>query len=192
VKKNIPNILTMLRMIIVPVLGYFLFYEKYTIAIVLFTIGGFTDVIDGQIARKYNLITKWGKFFDPLADKLMQITALTFLVWRNFIPVVVLIIVVVKELLMLTGGIMLYRKGKTVIGANWYGKLATVVFYFAILATIILGLDRLKSKYTAIAINITFGIAVACTLFALIMYITIYVRFSKNYNNNALEEKSQE
>jgi len=191
VKKNIPNLLTMLRMIIVPVLGYFLFYEKYTIAIILFTIGGFTDVIDGHIARKYNMVTKWGKFFDPLADKLMQITALTFLVMRSFIPVVVLIIVVIKEFLMLIGGILLYRKGKTVIGANWYGKLATVIFYFAILATIILGLDRLKNKYTSIAINMTFGLAVACTLFALIMYIIIYIRFSQNYDKNVTLEETR-
>lgn len=82
---------------------------------------------------------------------------------------------------MLTGGIMLYRKGKTVIGANWYGKLATVLFYFAILATIVLSIDSLKNMYTAIAINTALGLAVACTLFALVMYILIYYRFSKNY-----------
>ncbi|WP_313561947.1 CDP-alcohol phosphatidyltransferase family protein, partial [Ruminiclostridium cellobioparum] len=72
-KKNIPNLLTLIRLLIVPVLGYFLYFEHYIPAMILFAFGGFTDVLDGYIARKYNLITKWGKVFDPLADKLMQI-----------------------------------------------------------------------------------------------------------------------
>lgn len=192
-KKNIPNILTALRLIIVPFLGYFMYYEKYTIAIILFTLGGFTDIVDGYVARKYNKITKWGKVFDPLADKLMQITALTFLVIQHFIPIVVLVIVVLKESLMLIGGILLYKKGKTVIGANWYGKLATVIFYFAILTTIILSLKSLSNSYTSIAITVALGLAVACTLFALIMYIIIYLKFSKDYekNNTANEAYKQ-
>lgn len=181
-KKNIPNLLTALRLLIVPFLGYFMYSEKYFHAIILFALGGFTDILDGYIARKYNFITKWGKFFDPLADKLMQITALVFLVLQHFIPIVVLVIVVLKEALMLVGGIMLYRKGKTVIGANWYGKLATVIFYFAILATIILSLERFRNNNTEIAIYISFGIAVVCTIFALIRYINIYFKFTKEYN----------
>jgi cardiolipin synthase (CMP-forming) len=188
VKKNIPNVLTALRLIIVPFLGYFMYYEKYTIAIILFTLGGLTDIVDGYVARKCNMITKWGKFFDPLADKLMQITALTFLVIQHFIPIFVLVIVVSKESLMLIGGILLYKKGKTVIGANWYGKLATVIFYFAILATIILSLERLSNNYTSIAINAALGLSVACTLFALLMYIFIYLKISNSYDkdNNSI------
>ncbi|WP_422785008.1 CDP-diacylglycerol--glycerol-3-phosphate 3-phosphatidyltransferase [Ruminiclostridium sufflavum] len=186
---NIPNILTALRLIIVPILGYCMNSEMYILSIILFTVGGITDIVDGYIARKFNMITKWGKFFDPLADKLMQITALTFLVIKDFIPIVVLIIVVLKELLMLTGGILLYTKGKTVIGANWYGKLATVIFYFAIIATIILKIESLSSSYTIIAVNIALGLAVVCTLFALVRYIIIYLRFSKDYDKDAQSNK---
>lgn len=192
-KISIPNILTTLRLIIVPILGYAMNSERYVFAIILFTLGGITDVVDGYIARKFNMITKWGKVFDPLADKLMQITALTFLVIKDLIPIVVLIIVVLKELLMLIGGILLYTKGKTVIGANWYGKLATVIFYFAIIATIILRIESLNNSYTIIAINISLGLAVACTLFALVRYIIIYLRFSKNYSkeNQSNEDINQ-
>ncbi len=183
---NIPNILTAIRLIIVPILGYSMQSERYMLAMILFAFGGITDVVDGYIARKFNMITKWGKFFDPLADKLMQITALTFLVIKGFIPIVVLIIVVLKELLMLIGGILLYTKGKTVIGANWYGKLATVIFYFAIIATIILRIESLSNSYTTIAIDIALGLAVVCTLFALVRYIIIYLKFSKNYEKDIL------
>jgi len=189
VNKYIPNLLTTLRLLIVPVMGYFLYMENYIPAMILFTLGGLTDILDGYIARKYNLVTKWGKVFDPLADKLMQITALVFLVLHHFIPIIVLIIVVVKEALMLTGGIMLYKKGKTVIGANWYGKLATVIFYFAIMATIILSLESLNNIYTTAAINIALGLAVASTLFALVMYIIIYIRLSKDYENEKNSNK---
>lgn len=184
-RKNIPNALTTLRLLIVPFLGYFMYSEQYILAIILFATGGFTDILDGYIARKYNMITKWGKVFDPLADKFMQITALVFLVMHHFIPIVVLAIVVLKESLMLIGGIMLYRKGKTVIGANWYGKLATVIFYFAILATIILSLETLSNSYTSIAINVALGLAVLCTLFALVMYIIIYFKFTKDYDKSS-------
>lgn len=164
-----------------------MYNENYTFAIILFAFGGITDILDGYIARKYNLITKWGKFFDPLADKLMQITALTLLVMHHYIPIVVLVIVVFKEFLMLVGGILLYRRGKTVIGANWYGKLATVIFYFAILATIILSLESLSNSYTTLAINIALSLAVVCTLYALLMYLIIYLKFSKNYKNITLK-----
>jgi len=185
VRKNIPNVLTTLRLLIVPFLGYFMYTEKYIISIILFALGGFTDILDGYIARKYNMMTKWGKVFDPLADKSMQITALALLVVHHFIPIIVLIIVVSKEALMIMGGILLYRKGKTVIGANWYGKLATVFFYFAILATIILSLESLSNGYTSIAINVAIGLAVLCTLFALLMYIIIYFKFTKIYDKNS-------
>lgn len=183
-KKNIPNILTALRLIMVPFLGYFMYSEKYILSLAIFAIGGFTDILDGFIARKCNLVTKWGKVFDPLADKLMQVTALTFLVIQDFIPIFVLVIVVIKEFLMLIGGILVYKKGKTVIGANWCGKLASVIFYFAIIATIILSLDSFKNSYTSMAINVALGLAIACTLFALAMYIIVYFRFSNDYDKN--------
>jgi cardiolipin synthase len=189
VKKYIPNALTALRLLFVPFIGYFIYSEKYVIAVAFFAIGGFTDILDGYIARRYSLVTKWGKFFDPLADKLMQVTALTFLVIQSFIPIFVLVIVVIKELLMLIGGILVYKRGKTVIGANWCGKLASVIFYFAIIATIILGFDRFKNSYTAIATKILMVLAVACTLFALVMYIIVYFRFTKDYDkNNSITE----
>jgi cardiolipin synthase len=163
-------------------MGYCLYSEHYLIGVILFTFGGATDILDGFIARRYNMVTKWGKVFDPLADKLMQITALIFLTLHQYIPIIVLLIVIAKESLMLLGGILLYRKGKTVMGANWYGKLATVIFYFAIVTTIILKMDKFINAYTDTAVNLFIALAVCCTLFALIMYVIIYFRISRNYN----------
>ena len=124
---NIPNILTAIRFILIPFLGYYLFDKQYSVAVLLFLLGGITDVLDGVIARKFNMITSWGKLADPLADKLMQLTALSILTIQKIIPLPVLIIVVAKEAFMVAGSILLYKKIKLVVQANWYGKLATVV-----------------------------------------------------------------
>ena len=161
---NVPNILTAIRFLLIPIFGYFLNIEQYYIAVLLFLIGGITDVLDGYIARKFNLITSFGKLADPLADKLMQITALVLLTTKEMIPPVILIIVVAKEAFMAAGSILLYRQDKVVVSASWYGKLATVVFYFAIVMIIF------KGPFNQIFIVL----AVLATLFAFTMYSLTY------------------
>lgn len=167
---NIPNVLTAIRFIIIPIFGYFLYKEQYYTAVFLFLLGGLTDVLDGFIARRFNMITSWGKLADPLADKLMQITALILLVMQGKIPTVILIIVVAKEAFMATGSILLYKQENVVVAANWYGKLATVVFYFAIIMIIFRG------PYNQVFIVV----AVLATLFAFFMYSLTFNRIKKH------------
>ncbi len=157
---NIPNIITVIRFVLIPFFGYFLFIQHYYIAVTLFLLGGLTDVLDGYIARKYNLITPWGKVADPIADKLMQITALVMLTLQTKIDSVILVIVVAKEVFMVAGGILLYKKDNYVVSANWYGKAATVIFYLAIILAIF------NVPYSRIFVFI----AVLFTLFAFFMY----------------------
>ncbi len=161
---NLPNVLTFGRLLIIPVMGYFLYRQEYFIAAILFTAGGITDILDGYIARKYDMVTSFGKAADPVADKLMQITALLFLTVQDRIPDVVLVIVILKEGLMVAGGILLYKKENEVVSANWYGKLATVVFYFAIIMLMF------NAPYS----HIILIIAVAATIFSFIMYLYGY------------------
>lgn len=175
---NIPNILTVLRFLIIPVMGYCFFREEYVFAIFLFSLGGITDILDGYIARKYNLITSFGKLADPLADKLMQITALVSLTVKEFVPIPFLIIVVAKEIFMVLGSITLYKKENLVVSANWYGKLATVIFYFVIVIIIIL--HYLDIPDNAKYIDISTGIAVVFTLFAFVMYTLEYKKIRKS------------
>ena len=161
---NIPNFLTVIRFILVPVFGVFMYTEQYYVAVALFIIAGATDVLDGYIARKYNLITPWGKVADPLADKLMQITALLMLTINTKLPKVVILIVIAKELFMVIGGILLYKKDNFVVSANWYGKAATVIFYMAIIMVIF------NIPYA----NQVVAFAVIFTLFAFFMYSLTY------------------
>ncbi|MFZ5989736.1 MAG: CDP-alcohol phosphatidyltransferase family protein [Bacillota bacterium] len=184
---NIPNILTAIRFMLVPVFGYYLLNEVYSIAVILFLLGGITDVLDGVIARKFDMITSWGKMADPLADKLMQLTALAILTIQQLIPLPVLIIVVAKEAFMVTGSVLLYKKIKFVAQANWYGKLATVIFFLAIVMTIAIKSKNLFSAYTGYAdtlINLFVLLAVFSTLFAFFMYTLEFRKITAKPNND--------
>ena len=134
--KHIPNILTILRFLLIPVILYFIFKGNYILGFVFFTISGITDVLDGCIARKFNLISNFGKLMDPLADKLTQIFVLASLTATDIIPIWILIIVILKELIMVIGASFLYGKD-VVVYSKWYGKLATVLFYLAIIISLI-------------------------------------------------------
>ena len=131
---NIPNILTMLR---VALIGVFIW--QYAIghrywAMGVFLLAGATDFLDGYIARKHNLVTNFGKLMDPLADKLMLVTALACLMSSGLVPLWVVLVVVAKELVMVVGGYWMLRQG-TVVQAHIIGKAATVVFVIAVVAT---------------------------------------------------------
>lgn len=133
----IPNILTTVRLIIIPFFAYFMLIgENFWISAVLFLLSGVTDVVDGWIARKYNMITDVGSVYDPLVDKLMQITSVVCLSIKGVIPVWIICVVAVKEISMIIVGIVLYIK-KIVVHSNWYGKAATVIFYTVISALIL-------------------------------------------------------
>ena len=167
--KHIPNILTILRFIFIPIILYFIFTGIYVLGIVIFTISGITDVLDGFIARKFNLVSNFGKLMDPLADKLTQISVLACLVKVEIIPFWILVIVILKELLMVVGASFLYGKD-VVVYSKWYGKLATVLFYLAIVISLItklLGLTGFWSNFDLLI----YCIALACTVFSLIMYV---------------------
>ena len=125
-QKNIPNILTILRFILIPVILYFIFTGHYLLGFIFFTISGITDILDGAIARKFNLITNFGKLMDPLADKLTQISVLATLVFQKIIPFWILIVVLLKELLMIIGASFLYGKDVVV-----YSKISYCTFLFS-------------------------------------------------------------
>lgn len=133
---NIPNILTTVRFFLIPIFVYF-YYSSMSnnllYAFIVFFIAGLTDVLDGYIARKFNMVTEIGKLIDPLADKFMLISVLICLSSTELIPLWILIIIIVKELVMVIGAIYLYlSKIQIVIQSDRYGKNATFVFYIGI------------------------------------------------------------
>ena len=130
---NIPNILTLIRFLLVPVYWILFFTEPTCIpALIVFITAVLTDFADGIIARKLNQITKYGKVLDPLADKLLQVSALTTLVIAGRLAWLFAVIIVVKELYMIVCASMLFKR-KVVVCANYIGKIATVVMSIGII-----------------------------------------------------------
>lgn len=166
--KYIPNILTIIRFLLIPSILDAIYKGNYILGIILFTVSGITDVLDGFIARKFNLITNFGKLMDPLADKLTQISVLMALVYTKMIPLWILVIVAIKELIMVIGASFLYGKN-IVVYSKWYGKLATVLLYLAIVLSLLEKQLNLTGIWTYIDLAI-FTLALICTLFSLFMY----------------------
>lgn len=164
--KHLPNILTIIRFLLIPAILIAVFTENYLLAVIIFTLSGITDIADGFIARKFDLISNFGKLMDPLADKLTQVSMLSALAIKQIIPLWILIIVLLKEIIMVSGASFLYGKD-VVVYSRWYGKLATVLFYVAIVISL------LKSQFTNV-LNIDiylYYLALISTIFALIMYV---------------------
>jgi len=172
---NIPNILTVVRFFLVPIFGYYLYQGAYLVAVCLFLLAGITDILDGYIARKLDMVTSWGKLADPLADKLMQITALVILTLQYLIPLIILIIFVAKESAMILGTVFLYKKRNVVVSANWYGKAATVIFYITVLSIIIAKATGIYTQFAGILI----AVALISALYAFFMYTWQFARIRK-------------
>ena len=130
--KNIPNILSIVRLFMAFVFAALFIADNYTAAVIVFLIAGATDVVDGYLARKNGWITDLGKILDPVADKLMQFTALVCLFIKDYIPLWLLIMIGIKESLMGIGSIVFYRKFRQIGVAKYYGKAYTVLFYIAV------------------------------------------------------------
>lgn len=180
--KHIPNILTVLRFLLIPFIVYYIIIDEYWLAFVFLTISGLTDVLDGFIARKFNFITNFGKLIDPLADKTTQIAVLLTLAFKNIIPFWIIIVVAVKEATMIAGASFLYGK-ELVVSSKWFGKLATVLFYIAIVCSFgikywnTIATDPTNSVAPLPQFDLwVYYLALAATIFSLIMY---YVTFYK-------------
>lgn len=168
---NIPNILTVFRLALVPVFAYIFFSpikNSLFLSIAIFLIAGATDVLDGYIARKHNLVTRFGIVMDPLADKLMLITVLYCLTAKNYIVSWVFWVIILKELSMIIGGTLLLNKDM-VIPSNIFGKISTLLFYLSIFILIF-------SEYLG---KILIYVAVASAIVAFFNYLIIY---NKNVN----------
>ncbi len=167
--KHVPNILTVIRLLLIPLIVFYIFTGQYILAFIFFTISGITDIADGFIARKFNLISNFGKLMDPLADKLTQISTLASLVFANIIPVWILVVVFLKEFIMICGASFLYGKD-VVVYSKWYGKLATVLLYIAIVVSLLLKQFEITGIWEQIDLGI-FALALLSTVFSLIMYV---------------------
>lgn len=173
---NVPNFLTLLRLLAIPIMAHFiLFKDRSLIAFFLFVGIWVTDILDGQIARHFNLVTNMGKVLDPLVDKIFQIvTAIAFCVIGK-ISILIFILLMINPILMVAGGIFLWKDG-IVVSSTWYGKLTTVLLSICF-ATLFL----LPNQWIYI-INYCFLIPIILSIYSVFRYGCNY--FSKRKKRN--------
>lgn len=173
---SIPNLLSLFRLLLIPV--YATLYlnatqrYQYLLAGVILAVSCLTDMIDGKIARKYNMITTLGKILDPLADKLTQLTLTICLSLKYPVLYPVLGLFVMKELFQLVLGVVFLRKGKMLPGALMAGKVCTTILFVSLIALV------LMPNINPVAVKV---IAVIDALFLVISFAS-YARayFGKN------------
>ena len=127
---TIPNMLSLLQIFLIPLMIWLYCFKKdYILTCAVLTFSGITDVFDGIIARKCNMTSDFGKVFDPIADKLTQLTVLACLIMQFKLMLVPAVLLVIKELSDLLTGFLTFRKTGDVLGAEWHGKVTTILLY---------------------------------------------------------------
>ena len=167
---NLPNKLTILRVILIPFFVVFLLFDitgaaDKWIALVIFCVASLTDMLDGKIARKYNLVTNFGKFMDPLADKLLVCTALICLTSMNRLNVIVVLVIIAREFI-ISGFRLVASDNGIVIAASYWGKFKTV----SQMALIIVLIMDLGGVWNVVGTVLTW-VALLLTVVSLIDYI---------------------
>ena len=134
---NLPNKLTMARIIMVPIVMALMLSGHNIAALIVFSIASVTDFLDGFIARKYNLVSSFGKIMDPLADKLLSFGALVCFIEIGIVSVWAPMIIIAREFFVTSMRVVAVSKGK-VIAASWWGKIKTNVQLFAIIFALLI------------------------------------------------------
>ena len=167
---NLPNKLTVLRVLLIPFFFFFLLWEhgesqtmRY-VAATIFIVASLTDLLDGKIARKYNLVTNFGKFMDPLADKLLVCSALICLIELRQLPAWMVIVIISREFI-ISGFRLVASDNGVVIAASYWGKFKTTFQMIAVILLIIR--NPVLSRVTDIFV----WVAVALTVISLVDYL---------------------
>ena len=180
---NLPNKLTLFRVILIPFFVFFLLAPYFTgygnyIAVAVFIVASITDFLDGHIARKRNLVTNFGKFMDPLADKLLVCSALICLIELDRLPAWIVIIIIAREFI-ISGFRLIASDNGVVIAASYWGKFKTP---FQMLMVIVLILDIPHPVFYWLGVILTY-VSLALTVISLIDYIV--------KNKNVLQDKGE-
>lgn len=130
---SIPNVLSFLRIVIIPFIVWQFLAGNEIIAVLLIALSALTDVVDGFVARRFNMITPLGKALDPIADKATLITLVACLCFKFKAMIALLVISIIKELIMGIEGLLVLKKTGTTYSAKWFGKVATAGLYLTIL-----------------------------------------------------------
>lgn len=174
---NIPNILSLVRLGMVPVVPLLYFsgvsYANW-LAAVVYGLASLTDILDGYIARRFNMITRLGRVLDPMADKLMSFTVLVCIVISGSVPVWAAVVFFTKEALMSFGALVQYKKIADVPPSHPLGKFSTVFFFSVCFLVMVL-----EDIAPPLAVTISISVALALNIAAFLIYLSRYITLVK-------------
>lgn len=181
--KNIPNILSGIRILLIPVFAALMLTGHYIWAGAVLVVSAASDVVDGIIARRFNWVSNLGKVLDPVADKLTQAVVCIVLAVLNREYIVFSVIMIAKEIIMVTLGGWLFKKRQSPVSSRWFGKAATVMFYFTMCLLVFFPQIPKAAAYTLL------GITTALVLFAFANYAVMFVKLLDKLKKETAEEK---
>jgi len=169
----LPNILSIVRILLIPVYIFFFLEGEYILAAIFFSTSAITDFLDGYFARKYNMITELGKILDPLADKLSIISILIALFYAELIPVFIIIILLSREVFIFISSIITYLLGYNIINPSNIGKISMFLLYTAI------AFELMQFKNIAMYL---FYIVIPLNIYSAINYVLKAAKTLRNHN----------
>ena len=179
---SIPNILSFFRIILIPFIVWQFFIDNDSIAIGLIALSALTDVVDGYIARRFNMITSLGKALDPIADKATLVTLIACLCLKIRAMVSLLVVFVIKEIIMGIEGILVIKKTGTTYSAKWFGKASTASLYLTIV---------LNVWWKNMPVKLSNFLIVLCQGLAILSLVLYTIHNSKIMKNEDLCEDTQ-
>lgn len=169
---TLPNLMSLFRLLLIPlIIWQYIGKANFKTAALLIVLSGATDVADGFVARKFNMVSDLGKILDPMADKLTQIAIVICLTVHYRLMKILAAVFITKELVMIVLGLVTIKQTDTVNSSKWYGKATTVFMYFTMMVLILV-----PSISLSIA-NVLIGICIAFVIFSLLMYMRFYRSF---------------
>lgn len=177
---TIPNLLSFFRIILIPVMVILYAYDYYYAAVLIIFLSGLTDIADGKIARKYNMVSDFGKFIDPVADKLTQAAMILCLISKYAGMLALIILMFLKECFLFLCSYITFKKTGIVSAAKWYGKATTAILYAVMILLFLI--PNIPLTLARILIWIC-GIVIAASL---ILYTRLFYQTMKaNYVANS-------
>ncbi len=181
---TIPNVLSMFRIVLIPFIVLVYFLEKTNLCILLIALSAVTDIVDGFIARRFNMISPLGKALDPIADKL-TLLAMLFSICIKFPPIIILLVIFIcKEVFMGIEGLLIIKYTGTTYSAKWYGKLTTVLTYLTIMLFVLFPTLKFGIKMALITV------CVAVIIFSFVLYSIMNFKKIKNIKEEKVHQEA--
>lgn len=177
---TIPNILSFFRILLITPFMILFLNGQYVWAAVMIIISGLTDCVDGFVARHFNQVSDFGKILDPVADKLTLLAVGIGICILTPEVITVMVILIIKDLLMLIGGIALIKNDIQPPQARWYGKVGTILFYISVCTIVVLKVFGIEVPYLSV---ILLSVTATTMIFALVKYFLLFLDLITNGNN---------